>query len=142
MSTPVSATSGQDHQPARDEGERAPRILVVDDNEDCRSALCSFLEAWDFDVYQAGGGQEAVERASEVRPDLILMDIMMPDIDGLEAARRIRSEADLGDVRIVAVSAMEGANTVCEKAGFDGCVAKPLDMGEFPRRVDRWLSGE
>ena len=141
MTTPVAATNFEDREPSRDDPEAPPRILVVDDNDDCRTALCSFLEAWDFDVYQASGGDEAVAVALEVQPHLILMDIMMPGTDGLEATRRIRSEPGMEDVRIVAVSAMEGADTVSRDAGFDGCVAKPLDMGEFPRRVDSWLSG-
>jgi CheY-like chemotaxis protein len=125
-----------------DRPDDAPaRILVVDDNDECRAALCTFLEAWDFEVHEASGGEEAVRRARELRPDLILMDIMMPGTDGLEATRRIRQQGGLAEVPIVAVSAMEGADAVSREAGCDACVAKPLDMGAFPRRVDRWLSG-
>jgi len=115
------------------------RILVVDDNEDCRLALMSFLEASGYLVAEAADGAEAVERAREVNPDLILLDIMMPGVDGLEAARRIRRASDVDGVRIVAISAMEGAEKASLAAGCDACVSKPLDMAEFSSRVGRWL---
>lgn len=112
---------------------------MVDDNEDCRLALRSFLEASGYRVAEASDGEEAVRRARELVPDLILLDIMMPGVDGLEAARRIRRAAEVEDVRIVAVSAMEGAEQASLAAGCDECVSKPLDMTEFPSRVGRWL---
>lgn len=118
---------------------RQGRILVVDDNEDCRQALRSFLEASGFRVAEASDGEEAVERARETNPDLILLDIMMPGVDGLEAARRIRGASDVEGVRIVAISAMEGAEQASRDAGCDACVTKPLDMAEFSARVGRWL---
>lgn len=115
------------------------RILVVDDNDDCRMALKSFLEASGYEVAEAADGEEAVERARETDPDLILLDIMMPGVDGLEAARRIRGASDVDGARIVAISAMEGAEKASRAAGFDACVTKPLDMAEFSSRVGRWL---
>jgi len=118
------------------------RILVVDDNEDCRLALKSFLEASGYMVSEAADGQEAVERARETNPDLILLDIMMPGVDGLEAARRIRRASDVDGVRIVAISAMEGAEKASIAAGCDACISKPLDMGEFSSRVGRWLDDD
>ncbi len=117
------------------------RILVVDDNEDCRMALKSFLEASGYEVAEAADGEEALARARETDPDLILLDIMMPGVDGLEAARRIRGASDVDGARIVAISAMEGAEKASRAAGFDACVTKPLDMAEFSSRVGRWLDG-
>lgn len=127
--------------PDAEPGDEAPRgrILVVDDDEDCRRALRSFLEASGHRVSEAGDGEEAVRRARETGPDLILLDLMMPGVDGLEAARRIRGASEVGDVRLVAISAMEGAERASEAAGFDACVSKPLDMAEFSSRVGRWL---
>lgn len=125
--------------PSRDGEAAASRILVVDDNDDCREALASFLEASGYAVSQAADGEEAVERARETAPDLILLDIMMPGVDGLEAARRIRSASDVDGVRIVAISAMEGAEQASLTAGCDACVTKPLDMADFSSRVGRWL---
>lgn len=122
-----------------DRGGRQGRILVVDDNEDCRTALRSFLEASGYAVEEAADGEEAVRRARQTNPDLILLDIMMPGVDGLEAARRIRSASDVDGVKIVAISAMEGAEQASRAAGCDACVTKPLDMAEFSSRVGRWL---
>lgn len=127
-------------EPRRDAG--AARILVADDNEDCRLALTSFLEASGYRVEEAADGEEAVRLARDFAPDLILLDIMMPGVDGLEAARRIRRATEAGDVRIVAISAMEGAEQASLAAGCDECVSKPLDMTEFPARVGRWLGAE
>lgn len=132
-----SARGDPDAGAGSDAGEG--RILVVDDDEDCRRALRTFLEASGYRVTEAGNGEEALDRARETGPDLILLDIMMPDVDGLEAARRIRSASDVGDVRIVAMSAMEGAEQASAAAGCDACVSKPLDMAEFSARVGRWL---
>lgn len=112
---------------------------MVDDNEDCRMALRAFLEASGYRVYEARGGAEAVSCARRVRPHLILMDLMMPEVDGLEATRRIRDEPSLTDTRIVAISAMEGARQPSLAAGCDACVFKPLDMSRFPGRVEEWL---
>lgn len=112
---------------------------MVDDNEDCRMALKSFLEASGYEVAEAADGEEALARARETEPDLILLDIMMPGVDGLEAARRIRDAAYVDGAKIVAISAMEGAERASRAAGFDACVTKPLDMAEFSSRVGRWL---
>lgn len=122
-----------------DRDDRQGRILVVDDNEDCRVALKTFLEASGYSVAEAADGEEAVESARETDPDLILLDIMMPGVDGLEAARRIRRASDVDGVVIVAISAMEGAEKASRAAGCDACVTKPLDMAEFSSRVGRWL---
>lgn len=122
-----------------DGDDRQGRVLVVDDNEDCRVALKTFLEASGYAVAEAADGEEAVERARETDPDLILLDIMMPGVDGLEAARRIRRASDVDGVMIVAISAMEGAEKASRAAGCDACVTKPLDMAEFSSRVGRWL---
>lgn len=117
----------------------ASRVLVVDDNKDCRQALKSFLEASGYRVAEASDGEEAVRLAREFTPDLILLDIMMPGVDGLEAARRLRQTPEVDGVRIVAITAMEGADQASLAAGCDQCISKPLDMTEFPSRVGRWL---
>lgn len=115
-------------------------ILVADDNEDCRMALRALLESLGYEVHEAADGAEAVEMALGVRPDLVLMDIMMPGVDGLEATRRIRSAPEVDDVRIVAVSAMEGAAEASRSAGCDDCILKPIDLGGLDDLVARWLA--
>lgn len=116
-------------------------IVVADDNEDCRMALRALLEALGHEVHEAVDGEEAVEVSRRVRPDLVLMDIMMPGVDGLEATRRIREIRDLGDVQIVAVTAMEGARQASMAAGCDDCIVKPVDLDGLDELVDGWIDG-
>lgn len=127
---------GRGRSAARQDG----RILVVDDNEDSRLALRALLESLGYEVYEARDGQEAVSRTARLRPGLVLMDIMMPRMDGLEATRLIRGNPALSDVRIVCVSAMEGAVEASLAAGSDDCVLKPIyDLNAFGARVADWL---
>lgn len=117
-------------------------ILIVDDNEDCRVALRALLESLGYVVHEAEDGETAVDVAGTIGPDLILMDIMMPGMDGLEATRKIRSLHDLGPTRIVAVSAMEGARQASLSAGCDDCIVKPIDMARLDEMVTGWLGGD
>lgn len=134
--------------PAQGDGARQSRrvvnrtdhILVVDDNEDSRLALRALLESLGYRVHEASDGREAVKRAEDLQPGLILMDIMMPRMDGLEATRRIRANSELSDVRIVCISAMEGAVEASRAAGSDDCVVKPIyDLAAFGEKVESWL---
>ena len=114
-------------------------ILVVDDNEDCRMALKTFLEASGYLVAEAADGEEAVERARETDPDLILLDIMMPGVDGLEAARRIRGASDVDGVMIVAImiSAVDDLDSVvkCIELGAEDYLFKPFNPVLLKARV-------
>jgi len=131
-------------QPRPDPGPERPTILVADDNEDCRVALRTLLEAIGYRVLEAGDGDDAVEVTRSERPDLVLMDIMMPGVDGLEAARRIRGldEDDVASTRIVALSAMEGARQASLAAGCQDCVVKPIDLGRLSSLVQEWLGAD
>lgn len=114
-------------------------ILIADDNEDCRMALSALLEALGYIVHEADDGESAVAAAEREAPDLILMDIMMPGVDGLEATRRIRSSTALEDVCIVAVTAMEGARDASLAAGCDDCIFKPVDLDGLDELVANWM---
>lgn len=125
------------------QGRGAKRILVVDDNEDSRLALRALLESMGYAVHEAADGHEAVQRTRDLRPHLILMDIMMPRMDGLEATRRIRATPELAETPIVCVSAMEGAGAASREAGSDDCILKPIyDLSAFGDRVTGWLRQE
>jgi len=102
------------------------RVLVVDDDPDGRALLCSLLGPLGFEVHPAGGGEDAVGAAARLLPDVVLMDIRMPGVDGLEATRRIR--ARLRDIVIIAVSAsaFEHDRAGCLEAGADDFLAKPF----------------
>lgn len=136
-------TVNMDQPSVRDNGKRSGppgRVLLVDDNEDGRVALRALLEALGYTVDEARDGYEALEKARARRPDLILMDLMMPHMDGLEATRRIRSIPEIAEVTVVCLSAMEGAQEASLDAGCDACIIKPIyDLAEFGRRVSAWI---
>ncbi|NTU84855.1 MAG: response regulator, partial [Chloroflexales bacterium] len=107
-----------------------PRILLADDNEETLATLGDYLRAKGYDLRVARTGREALVQAQEEPPDVILMDIQMPGMDGLEAIRRIRAEAELAHVPILAVTAlaMPGDRERCLAAGADAYLAKPINM--------------
>jgi CheY-like chemotaxis protein len=112
-----------------------PTILIAEDHPDSREALRTLLEAFGYQVLIARNGREAVESALEHQPELVLMDVMMPEIDGLEATRRLRASPDFGQVPILALTAMEGAARLSAEAGCDECIAKPINIRAFLDRV-------
>ncbi len=127
-------------QPPADalDGVRAPLVLIAEDHEDSRDALRTLLDAFGYRVVEASNGRQAVERALAERPDLILMDMMMPHVDGFQATREIRAVEGLRGVPIVALTAMEGARERVLQAGCDDMVPKPLDVRAFLDKVRVW----
>lgn len=121
----------------------AVTVLLVEDTEDNRQMMRRLLEMSGFQVVEAINGKEAVEAALEVRPQIILMDLSLPYIDGLAATRRIRSLPGLNKVPIVAVSAHDTADFHSEalEAGCDAYVTKPINYGELEDLVNRLLVG-
>src|SRR5919202_1243924 len=91
--------------PMAPNGSTRPTILVVEDNDDTRLVMKMVLESNDYRVAEATNGEEAIEVALRERPDLILMDLQMPVLDGLAATRRIREQPELCNVPVVAVTA-------------------------------------
>lgn len=120
-------------------------ILVVEDYEDTRAMLRHFLEARAYRVVEAANGNEAVEAAIRERPDLILMDLQMPVLDGFTATRLIREIESLGDVPVVAISAYDrlGADfsVNVDEIGIGEIeyMAKPLDFIELEKLITRLL---
>ena len=115
-------------------------ILIAEDHLDSRDALKTLLEALGHRVVIAVNGKQAVERALEEHPALVLMDVMMPEMDGLEATRALRREPSMQDVPIVALTALEGARERVREAGCDDYMAKPIDLQAFIRKLEEWLS--
>jgi CheY-like chemotaxis protein len=116
---PANSSSETDANTTR-RTEYQRTVLVVDDFDDTRLLLRTWFERRGFRVIEAGDGVEAVRRAETESPDLIIMDMQMPQLDGLAATRRIRSVKQLGSVPIVAVSAY-GAEQFRELALAAGC---------------------
>lgn len=112
-------------------------ILVVEDQEDNRRILRDLLASAGFDTVEAVTGEEGVRLAGEHVPDLILMDIQLPDIDGYEATRRIKSDPALSGIPIIAVTsyALSGDEEKAMEAGCNGYVAKPFSPRALLQKV-------
>ena len=116
-------------------------VMVVEDFEDNRFMMRRLLEMSGYHVLEAVNGQEAVEIARRERPNLILMDLSLPLLDGLAATRRIRQEASLRDVPIVAVSAHDTADFHADAlaAGCNDYVTKPIDFDQLEALLTKLL---
>lgn len=114
-------------------------VLVVEDFEDNRFMMRRLLEMSGYRVVEAVNGQQAVETARRERPDIILMDLSLPMLDGLAATRRIREQDGLSSVPIVAVSAHDSADFHAEAlaAGCDEYVTKPIDFDHLVQLLNR-----
>jgi CheY-like chemotaxis protein len=115
------------------------KILIVEDHRDSREALCALFQAFGYEVVHATNGREAIARAEQDLPGLILMDIMMPEVDGFDAARAIRRLNGLENVPIIAVTAMEGVQEMAIEAGMSDYVRKPVDIHGLLAKVSGWL---
>ena len=116
-------------------------ILYVEDNFDNRILIRRVLEAEGYNIGEAPDGLSGLKMARERRPDLILLDINLPDIDGYEAAVRFRKIDSVAGVPIVALTAnvMNGDREKTLKAGCNGYIQKPIDVDELPRLVAGFL---
>ena len=116
-------------------------ILIVEDNEKNMKLVRDILRHNGHATIEAQTGGEGVRLASEKKPDLILMDIQLPDIDGIEALRRIREDPALDAVAVIAVSAsvMPDDHRKIIESGFDAFVTKPINLKSFLDTVQRFL---
>ncbi len=120
------------------------KVLVVEDNEKNMYLLCFILERMGHSPIRAATGEEGVEKALGERPDLILMDIQLPGIDGQEATRRIRQDEAGRKVPIVAVTsyAMAGDRQRLLEAGCSGYIEKPINPETIMAEIASWLGGK
>ena len=119
------------------------RILVVEDNEKNMKLFRDVLQAAGYYTLEATTGGPAVELAVEHAPDLVLMDIQLPDIDGVEALGRLRRDERTASLPVLALTAqaMEGDRERFLAAGFDGYLSKPVNVAEFVATVKRYCEG-
>ena len=118
-------------------------ILVVEDNERNLKLLRDVLEYAGYDVRVARTGEDGVTLAVKEPPDLVLMDLQLPGIDGMEALRRLRESPRTADIPVVAVTAqaMKHDRERALDAGFNGYIEKPISVRAFPDQVRGFLSG-
>ena len=119
-----------------------PTILVVDDNRDNVEILRAFLESRGYRVASAEDGKSALAKVEEVQPNLVLLDVMMPGMDGWQVCRTIKNHPDLGGTKVVMVTAKGDFEDKFEgmRSGADDYVVKPVDLGELEEKVRRNLA--
>jgi CheY-like chemotaxis protein len=116
-------------------------ILLVEDTIANRALVVKLLKAAGHEVIEAADGAAGIVEAQAKRPDLVLMDLSLPDFDGWEALRRLRADGRTCDLRIVALTAhaMAGTREEALAAGFDGYLSKPIDAVTFAGTVSRFV---
>jgi two-component system cell cycle response regulator DivK len=121
--------------------ETPQRILVIEDNDDNRRIMRDLLTSAGYELNEAQTGETGVALAAALRPDLILMDIQLPGIDGYEATRRIKAMTGLREIPIIAVTsyALSGDDVRAWEAGCDGYVAKPFSPRKILEMVREFL---
>jgi len=119
------------------------QILIVEDNDKNMKLFRDVLIAKGYRTLEATTGEQAVALAAERYPDLVLMDIQLPDIDGVEALGRLRADGRTTSVPVLALTAqaMEGDRERFLAAGFDGYLSKPVDIAEFIATVNLYCEG-
>jgi two-component system cell cycle response regulator DivK len=110
-------------------------ILIVDDDARNRKLARDVLRAAGFDTLEAASGEDAIALAREELPDLVLLDLRLPGLDGAETLQHLRAEPATARIPVVALTALAGARQALAEAGFDGILEKPIDVGAFPEQV-------
>jgi two-component system, cell cycle response regulator DivK len=138
--TPV--TSGTPGAPTPADNS-PPLVLIVDDNEQNLKLARDVLRTAGFRTLAAASGAEAIVLAAEELPDVVLLDLRLPDMDGMDVARELRNGARTRRIPVVALSALrfEGDDARLAEAGFAGSLAKPISVAEFPDQVRRYCAG-
>jgi two-component system cell cycle response regulator DivK len=120
-----------------------PRVLLVDDYPDAREMYTEYLEFSGFEVVAASNGKEALQRAVDAAPDIILMDLSLPVMDGWEATRRLKADRRTASIPVVALTghALAGTSEGAKKAGCDAFVTKPCLPEDLVREIRKILAG-
>jgi CheY-like chemotaxis protein len=116
-------------------------VLVVEDNRDNRYTISALLEDLGLDYRTVGGGEESIQAARQLRPSLILMDVQLPGLSGVEAMRRLKADPELQRIPVVALTAkaMKGDREAMLAAGYDDYIAKPIENASFAEVVRKWV---
>ena len=121
----------------------APLILIVDDYEDNRDMYSQYLQFAGMRVAEAANGKEALSKTTELMPDLIVMDLSLPGVDGWQATRIIKKDPKTRDILVLALTghALEGASQGARDAGCDAFLTKPCLPEDLHREIERMLAG-
>jgi len=119
-------------------------ILYIEDNPENRLLVKRVLEAEGYQVVEADSGSTGLQKAERLKPDLVLMDINLPEIDGYELTRRLKQMPHLAGVPVVAMTAnvMKGDRERTLAAGCDGYIQKPIDVDQLPLQVARFMQAK
>jgi CheY-like chemotaxis protein len=122
--------------------ENQSKILLVEDNETIRRAFAILLEDSGYEVLQAGSGSEALEISARRMPDLVLMDLGLPDMSGLDVTRKLKANPATERIAVVAITgrALETDQRACIEAGCIGYLAKPVDTRHLLRCIPEYLA--
>jgi len=120
------------------------KLLIVEDNQDNRELAIKVLKNKGYEIIEAVDGEEAIEKAISEKPDLILLDISLPKLDGYEVAKRLKSMEEFQEIPIVAFTAhaMKGDREKVIVVGFEGYISKPINVREFPDQIRAYLRGK
>ncbi len=121
--------------------KKPKKILVVDDNQDNRKLVVKVLSKRGYQMVEAVDGEDALSKAVEEMPDLILMDISMPKIDGHEVTKRLKNQNDFKNIPIIAMTAhaMKADKEKALHAGCEDYISKPIDIHELPEKIQYHL---
>jgi CheY-like chemotaxis protein len=109
------------------------RVLVVDDDRDCADSLSTLVHRWGHDVQTAYNGAAALGMMGSRQPDVALVDLAMPNMDGLQVARRLRQQMRFNHTLLIAITgwADQDHRLLCDEAGFDHCLIKPIELADL-----------
>ncbi|MDD5130512.1 MAG: response regulator [Candidatus Omnitrophica bacterium] len=119
----------------------AKKILIIDDNEKNRLLMSDILQYRGYEILQTEDGEKGVSMARQFQPDLILLDMQMPGIDGFAVAKILKSDTLTKDIKVIAVTslAMKGDKERILALGVDDYIAKPIDTRQFPVLVEKYI---
>ena len=122
--------------------EQSRSILYIEDNPDNRLLVRRILLASGFQLAEAPDGHSGIKLAEEIKPDLILMDINLPEVDGYSLTARLKANPALARIPVIALTAnvMKGDREKSIAAGCDGYIQKPVDVDALPRDLDRFIA--
>lgn len=122
-------------------GRMAQKILVVEDNELNMKLFSDLLEAHGYETIQTKDGKEVLDITREHKPHLILMDIQLPEISGLDITRQLKKEEDLKDIPVIAVTAfaMKGDEQKIREGGCEDYISKPISVVQFIDKIQKYL---